>query len=99
MLICETDTLELPVFARVTLCVPLALAVMLPKLSEAGDAVSWVMGDTPVPASGTMNGELSVLLTSVRLPERLLAEVGAKLTMKVEEPPGQQKAAVSARRS
>ena len=40
MLICETDTLELPVFARVTLCVPLAPEVMLPKLSEAGDAVS-----------------------------------------------------------
>ena len=46
------------------------------------------MGDTPVPASGTINGELSVLLTNVRLPERLLAEVGAKLTMKVAEPPG-----------
>src|SRR5437667_10549727 len=40
MLICETDTLELPVFARVTLCVPLAPVVMLPKLSEAGDAES-----------------------------------------------------------
>jgi len=61
---------------------------MLPKLSVEGDAVSWVMGDTPVPASGTTNGELSVLLTSVRLPERLLAEVGAKLTMKVAELPG-----------
>ena len=50
--------------------------------------MSWVMGDTPVPASGTTNGELNVLLTSVRLPERLLAEVGAKLTMKVAELPG-----------
>src|SRR5262245_38428330 len=45
MLICEIDTLELPLFARVTLCVPLAPAVMLPKLSDEGDAVSWVMGD------------------------------------------------------
>ena len=61
---------------------------MLPKLSEEGDAVSWVMADTPVPASGTMNGELNVLFISVRLPEGLLAEVGAKLTMKVGEPPG-----------
>ena len=40
MLICETDTLELPVFARVTLCVPLAPIVMLPKLSEEGVAMS-----------------------------------------------------------
>ena len=88
MLICETDTLELPVFARVTVCVPLAPVVMLPKLSDEGDAVSWVMGETPVPASGTIKGELRVLFTSVRLPERLLAEVGAKLTMKLAEPPG-----------
>jgi len=88
MLICETDTLELPVFASVTLCVPLAPAVMLPKLSEEGDAVSWVMGDTPVPASGTTNGELSVLFTSVRFPEKLLADAGVKLTVKVAEPPG-----------
>jgi len=61
---------------------------MLPKLSVEGDAVSWVMGDTPVPASETMNGELSVLFNSVRLPERLLAEAGVKLTVKVEETPG-----------
>ena len=88
MLICETDTLELPVFARVTLCAPLEPVVMLPKLSEAGDAVSWATGDTPMPASATTSGELGVLFSSVRLPERLLAEPGVKLTVKVEEPPG-----------
>jgi len=88
ILICETDTLELPVFARVTLCVPLVPVVMLPKLSDAGEAVSWATGDTPVPVKGTTNGELSVLFTSVRLPERLLAEAGVKRTVKAEEPPG-----------
>ncbi len=88
VLICETDTLKLPVFARVTLCVPLVPVVMLPKLSEAGDAVSWATGDTPVPARATTNGELSVLFTSGRLPEKLLAEAGVKPTVKAEEPPG-----------
>jgi len=87
-LICETETLELPVFARVTLCVPLAPVVMLPKLSEAGDAVSWATGDTPVPVRGIRSGEAGVLLTSVRYPEKLLAEAGVKLTVKAEEPPG-----------
>ena len=88
MPICESDTLELPVFASVTLCVPLAPVVMLPKLSETGDAVSWATGDTPVPARATTSGELSVLFTRVRLLERLLAEAGVKLTLKAEEPPG-----------
>ena len=39
-LICETDTLELPLFATVTVCVPVVPVARLPKLSEAGDAVS-----------------------------------------------------------
>jgi len=88
ILICETDTLELPVFARVTECVPLVPVVMLPKLSEAGDAASCATGETPVPARATTSGELSVLFTRVRLPERLLAEPGVKLMVKAEEPPG-----------
>jgi hypothetical protein len=46
------------------------------------------MGDTPVPVRGITSGELSVLFTKVRLPEMLLAEAGAKLTVKAEEPPG-----------
>ena len=40
------------------------------------------MGDTPVPARGITSGELSVLFTKVRLPEMMLAEAGAKLTVK-----------------
>ena len=39
-LICETDTLELPVFDSVTVCVPVLPVVTLPKLSEVGDAAS-----------------------------------------------------------
>ena len=66
MLICETDTLELPVFVKVTLCIPLVPVVMLPKLSEEGEAVSCVTGDAPMPASVTRSGELLVLLTRVR---------------------------------
>jgi len=41
-----------------------------------------------VPARARTSGELSVLFTKVRLPERLLAEAGVKLTVKAEEPPG-----------
>ena len=87
-LICETDTLELPVFARVTVCVPLVPVVMLPKLSAAGDTASLATGDTPEPTKATTSGELTVLFTRVRLPERLLAEAGVKLMVKAEEPPG-----------
>jgi len=41
-----------------------------------------------VPAKGTTSAGFSVLFTSVRLPETLLAEAGVKLTVKAEEPPG-----------
>ena len=39
-LICVTVTLEFPVFVSVTLCVALVPVVRLPKLSDAGIAVS-----------------------------------------------------------
>ncbi len=42
---------------------------------------------TPVPARETTRGELGALLTSVRLPEKLLAEAGAKPREKLEEAP------------
>ena len=41
-----------------------------------------------MPARASTSGELSVLFTKVRLPERLLADAGVKLTVKAEEPPG-----------
>ncbi len=87
-LIADMDTLALPVFVKVTLCFVLVPVVMLPKLSELGLAASWRIVDTPVPARATTSGELDELFTSVRLPERLLAEAGLKLTVKAEEPPG-----------
>jgi len=68
-LICERETLELPVFARVTLCVALVPVVRLPKLSEEGDALNWRTDETPAPASESISGELGVLFTSVTLPE------------------------------
>ncbi len=86
-LVADMDTLELPVFVTVTLCFVLVPVAMLPKLSEVGLAVSWRMGETPVPARATTSGELAVLFTSVRLPTTLLAEVGVNPTVKVEEPP------------
>lgn len=61
---------------------------MLPKLSEEDDAVSWATGGMPVPARATVSSELDVLFTSVRLPEKLLAEAGVKPTVKADEPPG-----------
>ena len=67
--ICETDTLLLPVFVRVTFCVALVCVVTLPKLTEVGLGVSWSTVETPVPASGTTTGELGALAVKVRLPE------------------------------
>ena len=87
-LTCERDTLELPVFVRATLCVALLPVGMLPNPTEVGDAVSCRTGETPVPARATTTGEFGVLFTSVRLPEKLLAEAGLKLTVKADDPPG-----------
>lgn len=71
-----------------TVWVALVPVVKLPKLSEVGDAESCRVGVTPVPESATTNGELGELFTSVRLPEKLPAEAGAKLTAKEDVPPG-----------
>jgi hypothetical protein len=86
--ICETDTLLLPVFVRVTFCVALVCVVTLPKLTEVRLGVSWSTVETPVPASGTTTGELGALAAKVRLPEKLVAEVGVKPTVTAVDPPG-----------
>ena len=67
--ICETDTLLLPVFVRVTFCVALVGVVTLPKPTEEGVGVIWSTGETPEPASATTTGELGELSVKVRLPE------------------------------
>lgn len=87
-LVCEIETLEFPVFEIVTLCVALVPIVRLPKLSDAGDAESWRTVEVPVPPSGTISGEFSVLLINVMLPETVPAEAGANPTLNAEEPPG-----------
>ena len=87
-LICEMDTLEFPVFEIVTLCEVLLPVARLPKLSEVGDAESCRMDVIPVPPNVTTSGEFGVLLISVMLPEKLLADAGANPTLKEAEPPG-----------
>ncbi len=86
-LICERVTLALPLLVTVTPCVVLVPVVMLPKLSEAGATVSCITGAMPAPLSATTSGELVVLLTSVRLPVKLLAEAGVNPIVKVQDPP------------
>ena len=46
------------------------------------------MVEMPVPPSGTTSGEFGVLLMSVMLPEKVLADAGANPTLKEAEPPG-----------
>jgi hypothetical protein len=86
--ICEMETLELPVFEIVTLWVALVPVAKLPNASDAGDAESWRTVEMPAPLKGTTSGEFGVLLMSVMLPEKLLAEAGANPTVKDAEPPG-----------
>ena len=85
---CEMVTPAFPVLAKVTVCVALVPVVRLPKLSEVGEGVIWRVGETPEPARATTSGELGALLTSVRLPVKLLAEAGVKPTEKANEVPG-----------
>ena len=62
--------------------------VTLPKLRAVGDAESWSVVAMPVPLSGTTSDEFGALLTSVMLPEKVLAEVGVNPTVKEEDAPG-----------
>ena len=64
----------------VSVCVPVAPTVMLPKLTLEG--VTESCGCVPVPLKEIVAGELVALLTTVTLPARLPVEVGAKLTLK-----------------
>ncbi len=85
---CEMVTLALPLLASVTLCVALVPVVRLPKFSEVGVAVIWRVGETPEPARATTSGEVGALLTSVRVPVKLLAEAGVNPMEKANEVPG-----------
>ena len=86
---CDRETLPLPVFVRVTLCVALVVPVLtLPKLSEVGEAESCNTCATPVPDKDTARDGVGELLTKVSVPEDAPTAVGAKLTVKDDEPPG-----------
>lgn len=85
---CERVTLALPVLERVTVCVALVPVVTLPKVSEVGEAASWSTCATPVPDRDTATDEVGELFTSVSVPEKVPAAVGAKLTVNCELPPG-----------
>ena len=79
----------MPVFVRVTLCVALVVPVLtLPKLSEVGEAESCYTCATPVPDKDTATDGVGELLTKVSVPEDAPTAVGAKLTVKDDEPPG-----------
>src|SRR5258708_33501010 len=87
-LICEMDTAEFPVFVKVTVCEALVPVVRLPKLSDVGFAASCKAEATPDPLRGILKAGFVALFVSVRLPERLPAEVGVKPTLNVAVPPG-----------
>jgi hypothetical protein len=87
-LICEIETLEFPVLEIATLCVALVPVVRLPKLSDVGDAESCKAEATPDPLRGILKAGFVALFVSVRVPERLPAEVGVKPTLNDAEPPG-----------
>jgi hypothetical protein len=79
---CETVTLAVPVFAKVTAWVLLVLpTVTSPKLRLAGLALRRRL--TPVPERETVAGEFVALLTTEMLPVTLPVVEGAKLTLKV----------------
>jgi hypothetical protein len=87
-LICEMETLELPVFEIVTLLAAVEPVARLPKLRDVGVVESWSVVEAPVPASGITSDEFGALLMNVMLPEKLAAEDGVKPTANEVDPPG-----------
>jgi hypothetical protein len=86
--ICDTLTLEFPVFEIVTVWLLVAPAFVLTKVSELGLADSCKVCAIPVPESASAKGELGALLTREREPGKFVAEVGVKLNVKAAELPG-----------
>jgi len=81
--ICETVTLELPLFVSVTACVLVVPTNRLLKLKLVGLAVNWNVAATPVPLRAMVAGEFGALLTSETLPVKLPVAAGAKATLKL----------------
>ena len=81
VVICEIVTLVFPVLVTVTLLELELPALMLPKASCPGFAVSVKDAATPVPLKATLVGELGALLEIVTVPARLPRAVGANSAM------------------
>jgi hypothetical protein len=64
--ILDTDTLALPLFVKVTVCVEFVPVVRLPKFMDVGDAESVRTGATLVPDSETTTGDVGELLINER---------------------------------
>jgi hypothetical protein len=77
---CVTVRVAVPGFRMVTVWVAVVATLIFPKLRL--DGVTEICGCTPVPPKEIVAGELVALLTTLTLPEREPAEVGAKLTLK-----------------
>jgi hypothetical protein len=75
--ICEIVTLVLPLLVKVTLLELELPALMLPKASCVGLAVSVNDAATPMPFKATLTGELDALLEIVTVPPRFPVVVGA----------------------
>ncbi len=70
---------DVPEFLMVKAREPLEPTMTLPKLALAGETE--ICGWIPVPLTEIVAGELVALLTMLRLPAALPAEVGAKFTV------------------
>ena len=81
--ICDSVTLELPLFVIVTLLVVALPALTLPKLRLLGLEESVTDAAWPVPVSVATFGELGASLEMLTFPARLPAAAGAKSTLNV----------------
>ena len=85
---CETVTLLVPVFVRVTFSALLLPTTMLPKLRLTGLAVRRWVTLLAVPASDILAGEFVALLATEMLPLNVPAEAAVKVALKVPALPG-----------
>jgi hypothetical protein len=86
-LTCEIVILVFPVFEIVMLLELEVPALTFAKLRLAGLADSVTDAALPLPSKGRTLGEFGALLTSVTVPVKSPALVGAKSTLNVELPP------------
>lgn len=77
-----------PVLVSVRVRVLVEPVLTLPKLMLTGLALSLPCAWEALPERGTFNGELEASLVMARLPEKLAADVGAKVTVTETLAPG-----------